>query len=256
MEARGDSIEGMKIWTETTTVQAYETDLNRRWKPSCFFQAMQQVATHHAASWGYDYDSLLAAGQVWILSRLRIRFDRFPIDDETVSIRTWPKGIQRRVFFVRDFEFYGQDGRSLAVATSAWLLMDPAERRLLSPRSLAQGVPVAEGLSALDEPLDKLAVPAELPERLVVVAGYSAVDMLGHVNNARYVEWACDSLPFDLHRSGRLRRLQVNYLHEVRPGERVSVRAGEVDGAWQVYGLNLDRGQRAFEAWAAFGDCR
>jgi hypothetical protein len=30
------------------------------------------------------------------------------------------------------------------------------------------------------------------------------------------------------------------------------VRAGEVDGAWQVYGLNLDRGQRAFEAWAAF----
>jgi len=242
----------MEIWSETTTVKACDTDLNRRWKPACFFQAMQQVATRHAASWGYDYDSLLAAGQVWILSRLRIRFDRFPVDDETVSIRTWPKGIQRRVFFVRDFEFRGRDGGSLAVATSAWLLMDPAERRLLSPRSLAQGVPVAEGLSALDEPLEKLAAPDDLPERGKVYAGYSAVDMLGHVNNARYVEWACDSLPIELFRSGRLRRLQVNYLHEVRPGERVALHAGEREGVWQVYGLNLDRGQRAFEALATF----
>jgi len=80
----------------------------------------------------------------------------------------------------------------------------------------------------------------------------AAVDMLGHVNNARYVEWACDSLPFDLHRTARLRELQVNFLNEVRPGERISLRAGEQEEAWYVYGQNLDRGLRAFEAVAAF----
>ena len=51
----------MDIWTEHATVKSYETDLNRRWKPSCFFQHMQEVATHHAASWGYDFDMPLAA---------------------------------------------------------------------------------------------------------------------------------------------------------------------------------------------------
>ncbi|HOG47514.1 MAG TPA: thioesterase [Anaerolineae bacterium] len=242
----------MDIWTETVTVKAFEADVNRRWKPACFFQAMQQAATEHAASWGYDYDSLLAAGRVWILSRLKIRFDDLPAEGEAVTIRTWPKGIRRRVFFARDFEFRGANGRRLAAATSAWLLMDPVARRLLSPQALEHAVPDNDGLAALAEPLDKLVVPDDLPERLVVHAGYSAVDMLGHVNNARYVEWACDSLPFALFRNGRLRWLQVNYQAEVRPGERVSVRAAGRDGAWCICGVNLDSGRRAFEAEATF----
>lgn len=242
----------MEIWTETTTVKTFETDLHRCWKPSCFFQAMQNAATHHAASWGYDYDTLLAGGHVWILSRLRVRFDDFPVEGEAVSIRTWPKGISRRVFFRRDFEFHGQGGRSLAVATSAWVLIDPQARRLLSPQTLVRDVPVNDSLTALAAPLDKIGAPPDLPERLTVRAGYSAVDMLGHVNNARYVEWACDSLPFDLYRSHRLRELQVNYLHEVRPDERVAVHAGERAGTWTIFGRNLDSGERAFEAVAVF----
>ena len=244
----------MEIWTETTTVRTCETDLNGLWKPSCFFQAMQEAATHHAASWGYDFASLLAAGHVWILSRLRVRFGGFPREGEEVTIRTWPRGVARRVLFVRDFELRGAGGRSLAVATSAWVLIDPGSRRLLSPQVLGRAVPDNDGLAALDEPLEKLGLPEGLPERHTVVAGYSAVDMLGHVNNARYVEWACDSLPFDLLCTRRLRWLQVNYLNEVRPGERVSVHAGEHGGAWAVYGVNLDRGQRAFEAALGVGE--
>jgi len=244
----------MEIWTETTTVRTCETDLNGLWKPSCFFQAMQEAATHHAASWGYDFPSLLAAGHVWILSRLKVRFDDFPRYGQEVSIRTWPRGIARRVLFLRDFELRGADGRSLAAATSAWVLIDPASRRLLSPQALGRAVPDNDGLAALDEPLEKLGLPAGLPERLTVIAGYAAVDMLGHVNNARYVEWACDSLPLDLLRTRGLRWLQVNYLSEVRPGERVSVRAGEHGGGWAVYGLNLDTGQRAFEAAVGVGE--
>ncbi len=241
----------MEIWTETTAVRTCETDLNGRWKVGCFFQAMQDAATHHAASWGYDFQSLLAAGRVWILSRLRIRFDDFPSEGEAVTIRTWPRGISRRVFFLRDFEFRGPGGM-LAAATSAWVLIDPVSRHLLSPQALERAVPGNDGLTALAGPLEKIHVPAELPERLTVVAGYSAVDTLGHVNNARYVEWACDSIPFDLYRRGRLQWLQVNYLSEVRPGERVSIRSGEAEGAWRIYGQNLDRDQRAFEALATF----
>ncbi len=240
------------LWTETTTVSDYEVDLNRHWKPACFFQAMQQTATHHAASWGYDFDTLLAAGQVWVLSRLRIRFDDFPTPNETAVIRTWPKGISQRVFFLRDFEFRRPDGRSLAVATSAWLLIDPAARRILRPQTLGVDVPDNGGLTALAEPLERIAMPDDLPEALAVQAGYSAVDMMGHVNNARYVEWVCDTIPFDRYRSGRLRRLQINYLNETRPGERLLLRAGEHDGQWLVYGQNLDSSQRAFEAVAAF----
>jgi medium-chain acyl-[acyl-carrier-protein] hydrolase len=242
----------VEIWTETTTVRACETDLNEHWKPSCFFQQMQQAATNHAVHLGFDFHALQAAGRVWILSRLRIHFTDLPVLDEAVSIRTWPKGIGQKLFFLRDFEFHGRDGRPLAVATSAWVLIDPVARRLLRPQALDGHVPDNDGLTALAGPLGKIAVPEDLPERITVQAGYSSVDMLGHVNNARYVEWVCDSVPLDLHRTSRLRELQVNYLNEVRPGERISLRAGRVDGEWLVYGQNLDTGQRACEALVTF----
>jgi len=242
----------MDVWTETTTVRAFETDVHRRWKPACFFQNMQQAATHHAAHLGFDFDSMLAAGRIWILSRVKFIFTDFPLLGETVTIRTWPKGIGQKIFFLRDFEFSGQDERPLAVATTAWILLDPAARRMLLPQTFTGHLPDNRGRFALDEPLEKLAISDDLVERFTVQAGYSAVDVMGHVNNARYVEWACDSLPYGAFSNGPMRWLQINYLNEVRPGERVSLRAGGNGAEWRVCGQNLDSGQRAYEAVVAF----
>ena len=169
------------IWTEQVNIRSHETDFKELWKPASFFQAMQEAATHHASHFGFDYETMQARETIWILSRVKVKFFEFPRLGDQVTIRTWPKGLQQKVFFMRDFRLENPEGRTYAVATSAWVLINPKARRMLLPQALQGKVPDNNGLSALDETLEKIEVPDDLTEKMNVVAGYSSVDLMGHV---------------------------------------------------------------------------
>ncbi len=111
--------------------------------------------------------------------------------------------------------------------------------------------------TGLNENLERLPLPKTMPEARTVRADYSAVDLMGHVNNTRYVEWVMDCFPFEHHRTHRLAWLQVNYNNEVRPEEEIRLSLGQDPGnpgGWYIagtvfnpVGLSGD-GTRAFEA--------
>jgi acyl-ACP thioesterase len=239
------------IWTEEVIVKSYETDFQTRWRPACVFQVMQEAATHHATHLGYNYVEMLAQNRVWILSRVKAKFFDLPSLGEKVTIRTWPKGIQQKVFFMRDFELTAGDGKPVAAATTAWILINPSARRMLLPQALGMTVPDNGGLAALDEPLERIHLPDVLDSRLDARASYNAVDQMGHVNNARYAEWVTDCFPPEQYGDGGLDWLQINFVNEVKPGEGVAVAAGPRDGQpgwWAVQGTNQASGLLAFEA--------
>jgi medium-chain acyl-[acyl-carrier-protein] hydrolase len=248
------ALERKTIWFTETTVKTYETDFQGNWKPAAFVQAMIEAATEHAAHLGFDYPSLLAKDMVWVLSRFKIQITAYPTVGDKIILKTWPKGLQQKLFFMRDFELRSPQGQPLAVASFAWLVMSPKARRMLAPQAILQGfgtdVPDNGGLSALDEPLDKINPPDGLPERFIAAAQYSTVDMLGHANAARYVEWVCDCFSQEEYRQRPLAWLQLNYVNETRPGERLAIAAGPdgPGGRWYVQGTNLNTGLKSFEA--------
>lgn len=244
----------LPVWTVQTRASAHACDFKQRWKPSAMFLAMIEAAGDHAAHLGFDWESLQARQLAWVLSRLRVHFHAFPLMNEPVTIRTWPRGIQQRVFFTREFELTGAGGRALASATSGWLLINPVARRMLPPQALQGELPLNEGSHALDLLLEKINPPENLPERLQVTPGYSDVDVMGHANSARYVEWLCDGLGMEAFEKGNLTWLQINFVHETRPGQRLSLRMapnGSDPQEWLVEGYNLSEDRRGFEA--AFG---
>ncbi len=245
------------IWFEETRVKTYETDFQHRWKPSCYFQTMQEAASHHASHLGFDHKGMMLNERVWILSRVRIRFHAYPTVDDVVKVETWPKGLQQRLLFMRDFIFTGSTGNLLGEASTAWLLVNPNSRRILPPGSLEGNLPDNGGRAALPEPLDKLNPPASLPQRHVIVAGYSAIDLMGHVTNARYMDWISDAFTMQEHAARRLAELQLNYTSEVLPGEQVAILAGPQEdnpSQWWVDGVHQTNGARAFEALLKFDD--
>ena len=243
------------VWHEETRVKTYETDFQKQWKPASFFQAMQEAAAHHAEHLGVGYHEMLLNDQMWILSRVRLRFHVFPGLGELVKVETWPKGVQQRLFFMRDFSLTNEAGLPLAEASTAWLLVSPAARRILSPAALKGEVPDNAGRAAIDELVDKIVPPEGLEERLVVQAGYSAIDLVGHVTNSRYIDWIADAFSLEEHAAHRLAELQINYTSEVKPGESVSLAIGP-DAAdrrlWWVQGTHREGGAKAFEAWMRF----
>jgi len=242
---------GPAVWTESVQVRAYDCDFLDRWKPVSMLQSMQEIANKHATHLGLGFDEMTAQNQAWVLSRIKVRFFEMPFNGETITIKTFPKGIQQKIFFTRDFIVTNQAGKTVAAASTAWLVIDYQARRMLLPSALKVELPHTPGLVGLDEPLEKITLPEKTNELWDVVASYSTLDIMGHVNNTRYIEWATDCFPIEHFQSNHLDWLQINYTNEVKPGEHVllsNAQSTENPGTWVVQGINQAKNNRAFEA--------
>jgi medium-chain acyl-[acyl-carrier-protein] hydrolase len=247
----------ISIWQEEAVVKPSDIDFRQQMKLSSYFLMMQDAASNHAEHIGYGYYDMLAKQMAWIMSRIKIRILRFPKMNEKLTVQTWPKGVRQKLFFMRDHRLLGADGEPVALATTAYVLVGAQARRILPPSALDVIEPDNEGRHALDEDLEKI-VPAEsLNECFALRAGYSATDIMRHVNNARYIEWISDCFSMEEHAAWQAQWLQINFSSEVKPGESVQMLRGaraERPGLWYVCGVNQTNGQRAFEAEIKFAE--
>lgn len=237
---------------KTVPVNTYDCDFLANWKPTAFVQAMSQAAADHAEGLGEGIQSIHEKGYYWVLSRLKVKFLKYPHPGDQVHLRTWPKTIQQKLFFIRDFELFDRSGEPVALATSAWLIIDARSRRLIPPAAL-EGInmPLSPDQSALDEALEKINLPEGGEIRLQQKAAYSAIDIVGHVNNTRYVEALCDSIDFSVHRGYVFDWMQINFDKEVRPEEEVVIKQSVLDehgSKLGFLGFNLSRQTDAFKA--------
>ena len=51
--------------------------------------AMQDAGSRHADELGYGPDFMQRTGIVWVLARLQLRMARYPLWNDTMSLRTW-----------------------------------------------------------------------------------------------------------------------------------------------------------------------
>ena len=128
---------------------------------------------------------------------------------------------------LRDFRLTGADGAECGRASSGWMIIDAAERRLQRPE---QAMPQ---LAAYAGPAPLLGVPTRIeaavppcPERALEVR-HSDIDVNGHVNNVRYFEWVLDSLPSQRLTGRRVVGLEASYLSEALLGQTAVVRSAD-----------------------------
>jgi acyl-ACP thioesterase len=243
-------------WQEDYVVKSSDTDFQAKLRLSNLFTWMQDVAANHANHLGVGYHELLKQDMAWVLSRKKVRFFDFPRMDEKVAIQTWPKGIQQKLFFMRDHQINGEDGRLLALSTTAYVLVNIRARRVLPANVLDISIPSNEGKYAIDEALEKIPPVGNggvdgLNDCFTIQAGYSMVDLMGHVNNVRYIDWICDCFPISEYQERKPGWLQINYNNEVKPGEGVCLQRAPYPtepGSWYIAGTNQTSGAKAFEA--------
>lgn len=248
------------IWEEQSEVHTYETDFLGTWKPAAFFRAMEEATVHHSAHLHVDYFTLQQFGLAWVLARSKIRFEQFPSAGTRLQVKTWPKGWSQKIFGMRDYTIQTENGQLCALATTAWLLIDTGTRRFVKPEQLPQALPDNEGRFAMDENLEKLVHPPEMNVMGNFQAHYSSLDLMGHVNNAQYIDWIFDCLPVDMMRHQKPQWLQINYNNEVKPDENLVIKSASLSGNPDIssfQGYNLTRDVIAFDAqvgWRAEGD--
>jgi medium-chain acyl-[acyl-carrier-protein] hydrolase len=208
------------IFEATQAAPPHEMDFLNRLKLSAFFNLMQSAASDHAEGLGLGRSGLEPVGIFWVLAWVRIEVNRYPRYRDAIHLATWPHR-PHRIFSLRDFTFHAPDGLCYARARSAWLLVDAASQRITSLERLPGPVPYQTERSALAALPEKLAPPQQGEWVLEKEVSYSDLDLLQHMNSARYVQLVADSYPLEFHRRHEIAALTISYSAESRYGERL-----------------------------------
>jgi acyl-ACP thioesterase len=171
--------------------------------------------------------------QVWILSRMSVQVNRRPKYGETITVRTWPRGGEK-LHALRDYDIRDIDDKPAVLARSCWIIIDIDKRRPLRPQSIMEKMPLNEGLDALPF-ASGLNEQLSLKKKQERIAVYTDVDYNGHVNNVSYIRWIEDNVDSSLLEQANRMRLDINYLHEVLPGERIGIWASEIEIPAQTF---------------------
>jgi len=225
------------IWREKADVRFGSVDRSDRLTLWSIFNYFQEAAISHAADLGVGRDALALTGQAWILSRLSLFIERRPAFGETVRISTWPRSWEK-LFALRDYEIRDAEDIAVVRGRGGWLVLDMEKRKPLRVQPIIQSLPPNDGIDAFPAgpvALDSGENLAKVGER---TAFYSDIDYIGHVNNARYIQWIQDATDADILTKADQIRLDINYLSEVLPGETVELLTAPLANAGPPSGGN------------------
>src|SRR5689334_19025143 len=116
------------VWIDNLKVCSYDVDFTRRATCTSLCRYFLEAAWNHAEALGMGFSDLAQKGQFWVLSRLLLEVERYPLWGSALTLRTWPRAV-KSVFAMRDFEFVDGTGSRLAAGSSAWLVLDAVSKR-------------------------------------------------------------------------------------------------------------------------------
>ncbi len=212
---------GEYVWQ----VRSYECGPEGRARVDTVCNYLQEAASLHAEALGFSKSNFASEGKdiSWVLTRLRVKMTRYPAWEERVRVVTYPRG-GRRIVAWRDFELFDEAGQLIGAATSEWMIINLATRKI---------VPIPEHVFACANTVrapvlgeGPFATKIRWPEKAAPLAekAFRArrcdIDLNGHVNNVHYVEWLLEALPEPMPPCGEL---ELVFRSETFAGDEVRV---------------------------------
>lgn len=232
-------MEELAIWTESYRVPAYEVDLYQQARFTAVCNWLQNIAGNHADYHQMGYEGMMASGNFWALSRLKVRMLEYPIWKEELLVQTWISTL-KGPFSNRHFAVLRKkDSKVLCEGSAFWVLINSDTRK-----------PVKIGEVSMPATEDKIPT-CGLAEKVRLnvmdfeasklhTVGFRDLDMIGHVNNVKYIEWLVDAFEGD-RKQWLPKTLSINYLHETHLGEKVQINSTVLSEAPMEVGYELQK---------------
>jgi medium-chain acyl-[acyl-carrier-protein] hydrolase len=215
------------LWSEDFKIRSYEVDVNRQASLETLCRYFQEAAWNHAEVLGAGYHDLQRINKFWVLSRLRLEIQRYPLWAEKVTVNTWPRAA-KSVFALRDFELLDVAGARLGAGASAWLILDGTTRKPQRVDKLLASINISSQTRATSQEPEKLLSCGQLQTQIPVRVRYGDIDVNSHVNNSRYIGWLLDAYPIEFHRAHAAAVVDVNFLAETLVTDTISVVSQEL----------------------------
>lgn len=197
-------------------IKSYEVTQNNELKPFALLHYFEDVAYLNAESYGFGHSVTSAKNLYWFVVKYHLKFEELPQAWEKIKIKTWPRkngGIQ----CLRDFEIYSEDGRKTGVASSAWVLVSVDSKRPVNPFKTLEFPNLPEE-KALETSFEKIPPVLKVDYEKTFEIRFDDLDINRHVNNANYIAWATETLPYDFRVENSLAEVEIQYKKECTYG--------------------------------------
>ncbi len=176
---------------------------------------------------GFGLRRLHEINSAWVLSRMAIEMTRFPEQYETIQVETWVEEVGRanttRNFCIRD-----EKNEIIGNACSVWVFFDMTTRRAKDLQTLDGIHDFASGeLGQIEKPIKLRAVDGDEYDGFKVK--YSDIDINGHVNSIRYIQWISDCFTLNCYRKCQVKRFEINYMTEMLFDDFVEIIRSEIE---------------------------
>lgn len=201
-----------------------DVDFTKHLKLSTLFGYFQDIASMAAENLGIGIDVLEEKFSLaWVLMRIRVDIIRNPVWNEEVTVETWPQQ-PKKLEFERDYLVKDSNGNIIIRAVSIWFIIDIKTRELRKSELLPLHFPAFIPERAIDCKLGKLRPFGPMDIAYKRVIGYSDVDLNGHLNNSRYVDFIMDCFTVENHKKHSVKSFEINYINEAMPGDTLVLR--------------------------------
>ena len=196
------------------------SDMNGNIKlPSLILLSLQVSGSQSAQLGVSDKEILEKYNLVWIITEYDIDVIRLPRFSEEMTIETEALSYNR-LFCYRRFTIYDESGQAIIQMLATFALMDRDSRKvhsvdpdIVAPYQSEFSKKIIRGpkYTDLDNPTSK-----DYHVR------FYDLDMNGHVNNSKYLDWIFEVMGADFLMDHIPQKINLKYVKEVRPGGMIS----------------------------------
>jgi len=224
------------------TIRENECGPNYDIRLAALWDIMQDAADHHATILGFSHESMQARGNFWALIRMSAKVHKYPKARETVTVETYPAGLAK-LFCVRKYNVYAEEGELLAEASSLWIIVDMKTGRPLRPNN-AYPNEIMFSFNYEGVVPEKISPVNDGQQIKKITAEFCDIDGNNHVNNSRYINWLENALRPD---NPPILELNTNYILETKLSEPLTVNQSD-----NIYSFIDDKNAARFLAEITF----
>ena len=211
------------LYKKDYKVNLNHVDFKGNMKLSSLFTYFQDIADLHSENLKMGRKVLYEQyGVIWVLVRMRVDIIKYPKWKDIITVETWPQE-PGRIGFDRDFLIKDSEGNILVKSVSTWVVIDIESRKLRKTKSVFTGYPPVIEERAIDCKLGNLKPKGELEIAYKRTVRYSDIDVNGHLNNAKYLDFIMDSFTLEEHKGFDVKSIEMSYSNEALPGDTINI---------------------------------
>ena len=197
----------------TFTIQPQFVDFQYKVTLASLGDILLTTAGYNADDNGFGLRRLHEMESAWVLTRMAIEMNCFPEQYETIHVETWIEEVGR-VSTTRNFCIRDVQNKIIGNACTIWVMFDMKTRRAKDLMTLDGIHEFAAGdVGLIEKPTKLNAVDGQEYDGFKVK--YSDIDINGHVNSIRYIQWISDCFALDVYKKNQIKRFEINYMNEM-----------------------------------------